>query len=245
MSEILKYIILDDEEKDRENLRILLDNFCPYMKHIGEAEDFDSFINLCERVSPDVAFVDIQLGNSNVFTLLNTIKINFDVIIVSAYDHYALKGYKYNISDYLLKPINRMELMNVTEKLLQKKNKIIDVKKPELDTAAHSTKISLSDSKKIYIIDLADIFYCKSIGNYTEFFLNNQPNIIISKNLKHFEQFLKKHQFLRCHKSYLINIYNINHVSKVEGLYAVMKNSDTVPVSNSFKQVFFKLIKNF
>lgn len=243
MEDKLHCVILDDEAKDRENLRILLQKFCPEVSILGEAEEFDAFKKLVEDTKPDVAFVDIQLGNYNVFNLLEKITLNFTIVFVTAYDQYALKGYKFNAADYLLKPIKRVELKNITDKLYLQKLTRTKQENQLGDKQNFYTKISLSDAQGVYILEIDDIVYCKSSGNYTEFVLLTKPKITISKNLKHFGEKLTEYGFFRVHKSYLINLENLNYISKSDGLYAFMKNEEAVPISSNCKKDLFDRMK--
>ncbi len=250
MNQELKCIIVDDEEKDRENLKLLLNNYCSEVSVIGEARDEKSIIELFSNSNPDIVFLDIQIGNLLIFEILNRLRIiDFHIVFVSAYDSYAIKGYQYGAVDYILKPIDPDKLIAVIKKIHKLKK---DTTQREIDLATLkktfqnsyiSPKIPISDTKGTHILAVYDIIYCIGEGNYTKFVMNNNIEILISKNLKQFENKLTPYNFLRIHKSYLINLDKIKLLSKKQGVFALMDNGKEIPVSRTFKKNLYEAIE--
>ncbi len=243
MTQTIKSIIIDDEQKDRENLRILLDAYCPHVEIIGEAKDRNSILKILSELKPDIVFIDIQLGTISVFDVLSEIdNIDFYIVFVTAFDKYAIHGYQYNAIDYLLKPVDPKRLIKVVDKMYRFKDQIRSKENTKNDheelytNTMDTQKISITDIKGIHMVKVIDILYCVSDGNYTTFVMNDEKEIIISRNLKYFESKLIVYGFLRIHKSYLVNLNHINSLIKEQGNYVIIKNGKFLPVSRNCKK---------
>jgi len=247
MDETLKCFIIDDEKKDRENIRLLLKNYCPKVNIIGEAWDKKSILEGLSLARPDVVFLDVQLGSITIFDILNELEeINFKIIFVSAYNQYAIEGYKYNAIDYLLKPIDPttlVEAINKTIQLQEKKDSKEEVLTnfKELYAKIHEVpKISITDSKGTHVIKIPSVLYCVSNGNYTTFIRDNEKEIVISKNLKYIESKLQPFGFFRIHRSYLINLEHVNTLIKEQGGYVVMSDEKSLPIARDSKKSLYQ-----
>jgi len=247
MNDVIHSIIIDDEQKDRENLRMLLDAYCPKVKVIGEANDRSSILNILSIMRPDLVFMDIQLGAISVFDVLNELDaIDFKIVFVTAYDKYAIQGYQYDAIDYLLKPLDPKRLVKVVDKTfklkdrLKSKESVIGDFKELYARVMETPKISITDTKGVHRVKTKDILYCVSDGNYTTFRMLNETEIVVSKNLKHFESKLKEYNFLRIHKSYLVNIDHIDFLIKEQGGSVIMKNGKSLPISRNCKKALYE-----
>ncbi|WP_281988649.1 LytR/AlgR family response regulator transcription factor [Aquimarina aggregata] len=247
MIETLKCIIIDDEQKDRENIRMLLESYCPQVEIIGEARDRQSILTILSQLKPDLVFVDIQLGAISIFDILNELdSITFKIVFVTAFDKYAIQGYQYDAIDYLLKPVEAKRLVKVVDKTFRLRDRLrseenkIDEFKDLYAKVMEPAKISITDAKGVHMIKTIDVLYCVSDGNYTTFIMIDETEIVISKNLKHFETKLKDYSFLRIHKSYLVNLNHIDFLAKEQGGSVVMKNGKSLPVSRNCKKELYK-----
>lgn len=245
MQSNLKCFIIDDEQKDRENIRFLLKAYCPIAEIIGEAGDRDSILEALSSMRPDIVFVDVQLGSICIFDILDDLDdIAFKIVFVSAYNQYAIQGYKYDALGYLLKPINPKSLIEVMNRIIevtdQKEDNSIEAPLNglgELYAKIHEVpKISISDSKGTHVIKIPSVLYCVSNGNYTSFMLNNDKEIVISKNLKYIESKLQHYGFYRIHRSYLINLDHVNTLVKEQGGYLVMCDGKSLPIARDSKR---------
>ncbi len=202
--------IVDDEQQSRETLKDMLQEFCPDVAIIGTAATIDEAVSLIRNGKPDVLFLDINLGESTGFELLNRLhKYDCDVIFVTAYDNYALKAFRYEATDYLLKPINYKLLIENIEKIKKKKaapQQLQANANSANNVTAQSARIALSDVNKTDFIIVNDIIYLESNGTYTSFYLRDGTKYVKAKNLKYFEDILHDYkQFIRVHKSYIVN----------------------------------------
>lgn len=244
----LKLIIIDDEQDARTILRTLIQTYCPDISIVGEATDVPSAVALIREKQPDIILLDIQLGEQTGFDLLDKFtQPEFRIIFTTAYDNFALKAFEYCAMDYLLKPIipdkllqalDRVKANISKEKLFQQQLGFLLVgnKKKAFD------KIALTTAEGIVFVQLKNILYLQSDGNYTLFYLKNEEKIIVSKTMKEFENLLPEETFFRTHQSYIVNINVVKKVLKEDGGYALLKNEKKVPISRRKKDAFVKVL---
>lgn len=241
----LTSIIIDDEKMARDSLKVLLHNYCPEIKIIGEGENLASLKKLLHTHNPSLIFLDIQLRNTTIFDLIsNTELSSVKIIFISAHDQYALKGYKYDAVDYLLKPVDPIKLKEAVIKVKSQieKEQESEYKRTGMSPLRDSPQIVLSDTKGSHIIKTKDIMYCIAEGNYTAIVLHNQPQIVVSKNLKFFEEKLNSIDFYRIHKSNLINLNYLKLLSNDDGGHIVMSDGKTLSISRDKKRKLLKHI---
>lgn len=248
---MIKAVIVEDEKKSRETLIGLLDRFCKNVSVIGEADGYKSGLELIKNNKVDLVFLDIQMPDGTGFRMLEELdRISFEVIFTTAFDQYAIKAIKYSALDYLLKPLDPEELVRAIKKVELKKagsqiNKNINVlldniKTPESD----NQKIILSTSDKIHVVEISKIVRCESDNYYTLFFLNEGTKILVSKTLKENEELLNAHNFIRPHKSHLINVRYIKSFVRSDGGYILMKDGSEIPVSRRKREKILEIITN-
>ncbi|KAA1247628.1 LytTR family DNA-binding domain-containing protein [Aquimarina sp. RZ0] len=242
----LKCFIIDDEKKDRENIRLLLNTYCPQVEIIGEAGDKLSILEGLTNVNPDIVFLDVQLGTLTIFDILNELEeVNFKIVFVSAYNQYAVDGYKYNAIGYLLKPIDPRLLVEVINKASQlniedehKDDSLNEIK--DLYAKIHEVpKISITDTKGTHVIKIPSVLYCVSNGNYTTFIRKDDKEVVISKNLKYIESKLQLYGFFRIHRSYLINLDHVKTLVKDQGGYVIMCDEKSLPIARDSKKALY------
>ena len=194
-------IIVDDEKSNLNLIKHFITNYLPNLKIIGEASNVEEGIDIINTIKPEILFLDIQLNEKNAFDILNRIDLaEFEIIFVTAFQDYAVKAFKYNAVDYVLKPIIIDDLVvaankcirRIEEKKLFKNNNKFDKKK----TICNSKFLSIPSINKVDIIKIEDIVFCKSDGRYTSFYLKNKEEIIACKNLGQFEDVLDETLFL-------------------------------------------------
>lgn len=228
---MLRAVIIDDERKSRENLELLLDSFVDNVEIVAKANGVMTGIRAINDNEPDLVFLDIHLASGDGFQILDGIKNkNQNVIFVTGHEEHAVKAFRSDAIDYLLKPVSIEHLQSAVERVRSRKTLA--------RKANHSGQISLSTSKGLQFIKTDDIIYLKGDGAYTYFHLKNGDRITTSKNLKAYEERLKDYNFFRSHKSYLINLSEIKTYIRGEGSYAVMSNGDNVGVSKRRKDTF-------
>jgi len=237
----LQAIIVDDEEYSRKSLFFLIQENCPnvHVSYIAQsAQDAREFV-ATNRI--DLAFLDIAMPRETGFDLLPALqKQNVMVIFTTAYDQYALKAIKSNAVDYLLKPIDISELkesVNKAAKWAELTSAQTTLTKTEqgteepAKTTGSKSKITLPHAHGYHVIDLDEIMYVEADSNYSIFHLKKGDKMVISKPLKEFELYLEEGNFMRIHKSIIINFRFVKEYSSKNGTQVTLKDGTTLPVS--------------
>jgi len=232
-------LLVDDIENSRITLRHDLNEYCPQIHVVGEADGVKSAIAAIADKKPDVVFLDIQMGDGTGFDLLTQLKeIDFQIIFTTALDTHGIKAIKFSALDYLLKPIDPDDLIKAVAKLekTDKGKNLKDSINLLLDNmrsnqSPGNKRIALHSLEKVHLVSVDDIIRCESQGAYTIFYLKSKEQILASKNLKEFEDLLTGHSFVRVHHSHLINLAYLKEYVKKDGGYAVMTDKSEVPVS--------------
>ncbi len=209
---------------------------------LGTASDVSSGYNLIKSTSPDIVFLDIKMPGGTGFQLLRNFKsVDFRVIFITAYEHYAVQAFRFSALDYLLKPIDP-DLLTQT---LENAKDVLDRENLVLKLKALEENIQLNDKPKKIIFKTADSIYLKntdeiiclnSDGSYTEVMLTDGSRLVVSKSLKDIDDMLCDFGFIRIHKSHTININHLVRFIKADGGSVIMKNGVQLPVSQRKKE---------
>ena len=246
----LKAIIVEDELASRETLTSYLIKYCPNVELIDEADSVKSGLEVIKKHKPDVVFLDIEMPFGNAFDLLEQIeKVDFEVVFVTAYSNYAIQALNMSASYYILKPISIDELVKAVEKITQKRTEqeIPVHSKVLLENIQavnkHNHKIVLPQLNGFDVVKINDIIRCQANDNFTEFYLTNGTKKLISRTLKFYEDLLKDFDFVRIHKSHLINIQYVVKYLKGKGGQVEMTDGSVVDVSVNQKAAFLEKFK--
>jgi two-component system, LytTR family, response regulator len=241
---MLRSIIVDDEYKSRESLKILLEDFCENVSVDRLCQNVDEAILAINDIKPHVVFLDIQLQSETGFDLLTRLKnVDFDVIFTTAYSEYAIKAFKFSAIDYLLKPINIEELQHSLEKCSAKNSHNLSERLEQLiynlkPMSSQKYKLALPSNDGLVFVKVEEILYCEADSNYTQIHLINDRKYLVSRTLKEYEELLKDQDFFRIHNSFLINLNLIKNYVRGEGGYVVMANGKSIDVSKRKKESF-------
>lgn len=253
MDQKIKALILDDEENSLKLLKYFVGKYCPKISVVATARNEIEALKAIDQENPVLLFLDVQLIGGTSFDLLE--KLNLDslkIIFVTAYDEYAVKAFKFNAIDYLMKPIDISELITAVNKVIldiQRENfssflKQVNLASPKPGINPQNDIIAISSIESILFIKLDEILYLKAEKNYTIFFLDNKEQVVSTKGLNEFERMLESNpKFIRIHHSYMVNITHIAKVDKKGGYYCKFQNGDTIPVSKRKQSEFLKKIK--
>lgn len=239
----MKAILIDDEISNLENLQTLLKKHCQQVNIMATSQSVDDAINAIEKHQPDLVFLDIQMGEQTGFDVLSQLpKRNFEVIFVTAYDHYGIQAVKFAALDYLLKPIDIEELIYAVNKAQQKlaskmQNLQIDFLMQQLkNQEPTNAKIALPMQSEIRYIALNEIVRCEADNTYTFFFLVNDEKVLVSKSLKEYADLLKPNGFLRTHQSHLVNPLFVKSWLKEDGGILLLTTGEKIPISKPNKE---------
>ena len=247
---MIRCVIVEDEEMARNVLKSLLAQYCPDVMVCAEADDVISGKNMIETFRPDLVFLDIEMPGGSGFKLLTSIENkDFEVVFITAYEQFAIKAIRHDALDYILKPIDPKELVAAVEKVNEAKYK--KTLKKQYDNLLKNLdpeqlvvrKISLSTADKIHLIDVDDIIRCESDNYYTIIFFKDGTSLMVSKTLKDMEQKLEEYDFVRTHKSHLVNMRCIMNFIKDE-MMVVMTDGTKVPVSKRKKERILEVINS-
>ena len=242
---MIQSIIIDDELKSRESLKILLDDFCENVEVMATCQNVAEGIEAISKYKPDVVFLDIQMQRETGFDLLTKIKpVFFEVVFTTAHSEYAIKAFKFSAIDYLLKPIDIEELKKALYKVEKKVNGNISDRLEQLiqnlkpNGSNQNFKLALPTSDGLIFVKIEDIVYCEASSNYTLIYTNDGKKHVISRTLKEYEDLLADHNFFRIHNSHLINLGSVKKYVRGDGGYVIMNNDVSLDVSKRKKEAF-------
>jgi two-component system, LytTR family, response regulator len=239
----IKAVIIDDEQHSLETTDILVRKYCPGVLVMGLADSPEKGITLIDALKPELVFLDIAMPRMNGFEMLQFVQYKeFDIIFTTAFDAYAIKAFKVNAIDYLLKPIEPEELIKAVDKVKSKVEKNLHLNR--IDEILQSSglqgfkknKLALPVEGKIAMLEYDSILYCESDGNYTKIHLSTQKTIMVSRTLKDIESMLPQPIFMRIHHSYVVNINHIKEYIRGEGGEVLLSNGDQLRVSRNKKE---------
>ncbi|XLS29843.1 LytR/AlgR family response regulator transcription factor [Flavobacteriaceae bacterium M23B6Z8] len=234
----LRALIVEDEANSREILGSYIKKYCPDIDVIGEASNIEDALVFIKKEQPELVFLDVEMPFGNAFDLLEKLGTrDFDIIFVTAYDHYAKDALNHHASYYLTKPISIDELIKATDYVIEmrKKETMLSDKVLLSSNKSVNGKITIPQLDGFEVIEVSAIQYCKADDNYTEIYLENKK-MVVSKTLKYFEEALSEFPFARIHKSYLVNVGCIVKYKKGKGGSVVLNNGKELMVSASKKQ---------
>ncbi|MEO5563731.1 MAG: response regulator [Chitinophagaceae bacterium] len=240
-------IIIDDEQKGRSALKQKLQDYCPDIQLLGEAENGKEGIKLIAKHQPGIVFLDIEMPRMDGFEMLHHLPgKNFHLIFTTAYDQYAIKAIKYAAFDYLLKPIDIEELKSAVSNIINQPplytEKKLATLEQNLQEKSVFNKIAIPTLEGLLFFNIADIIHLTASSNYTTIYFNNYPKLTASKTLKDFEELLPGDIFFRTHHSHIINLSYIKRYIKGDGGQIEMQNGNYVDVARRKKEEFLKTI---
>ena len=249
----LKALIVDDEFNARNNLKILIDEFCPELQIVGLVESAAEARIIIEKEKPDVVFLDIAMPKEDGFSLLKSYENrDFSVVFTTAYNEYAFKAFKENAIDYLEKPISIDDLQKAVQKVLKVHGSNEQRTPAELSdlldeaTEGKNDRISIPTRDGYIIIRNTDIIHLEASDNYTMIYLTDGSRHLSSKNIKVYEENLNQEVFFRTHKSHIINVeHHLKEFSRSEGNMAVLTNGINVPIARRKMSNFLSRINTF
>jgi two-component system LytT family response regulator len=246
---MIRSIIVDDEPYCCETLEIMIGNFCPDLKVEAVCRSGEEGLNALVRFDPQLVFLDIEMPYMNGFEFLEKAgPIRFALIFTTSYDQYAIKAIRFSAMDYLLKPIDREELMQAVSKVtrhLQSPTEIqLEFLLKKINYSGTTIrKIALPTMEGLQMVELDSIISCSSDNNYTHFHLKDNKKLTASRTMKDVEELLADFSFVRVHNSFMVNLNEINKYVKGEGGYLIMSDSTSIDVSRSRKDMLLKKLQ--
>lgn len=239
---MLTVLIVENEAALRKGLRTMLETVCTPGTKILEADGVQAGLQLIHQAQPDIVLLDIEMDDGTGFDLLKQLAApTFQLIFTTAHDQYALQAIKFSALDYLLKPIDLDELRAAIQKASEKAQHAdlqaqIGVMMQMISGNRDADRrLVLNDKQSTYFLRIADILFCEAEGPYTRFFSKQNDPILISKNLKEYEEMLTPMGFIRTHHSYLVNPLHIQLYDKTDGGALILEGGFSIPISQRRK----------
>ncbi len=246
---MLTAILIDDEQSSLNSLKQKIVQNCSEVKIISINDDPQKGAEAIEELKPDLVFLDIEMPRINGFTLLQQLTYkNFELIFVTAYDHYAIKAIRYSALDYLVKPVEIEELKTAVNRAVEKRNAAKPNSQLELllenmvSEKLRFKRIAIPAAQGLQFIKVNEIIYLEASGNYTKFFLAHNQKYVVSKTLKDFEDILPPDIFIRIHNSCIININFVDKYIRGDGGQVVLTEGTILDISKRKKSEFLKAI---
>lgn len=245
MNNKIRAIVIDDEEPSREALRNFLSEFCSDVEVVATASSVKSAFKAIQKHKPDLIFLDIEMPDGKGFDLLRMFNtIDFRVIFVTAYSEYAIKAFRVNAVDYLLKPVKIDELKDAVEKIKAsngetESEKLSVILKGLSDGVFFHPTLVVSNVKGFEVLKINEIIMCKADGYCTIFYLTGDRKVNSSRNLKQFEKQMTEYGFIRVHNSFLVNIHHVGSYTR-QGEVILTENNKAF-LGDRYKVQFLKI----
>jgi len=244
----MKVVIVDDEKIIRDGLQEMLKLYCSDVEIAGSCGSVKEAVKIIVDVQPDLILLDIRIEGGSGFDIITALGHQMPLVIfITAYEEYAIKAFKFNAIDYLVKPIDPDELETAIEKANKQLSKhdhtlLLKSLQDTLTSPKPPEKLVLKTQDSIHVVRIKDIIYCMSDGSYTHVVTSDQK-IVVSKLIKEYTEILKDHHFIRVHQSYLINLNKLIKYNK-EG-YVHLEKDISLPVAARRKEQFLRELDRF
>jgi len=252
MSKKLKTLIVDDEQDAVEFINSIIGEYCPSLEVVAKANNIVQGAAAINDKKPDLVFLDVEMPNGNGFDLLAQFpEKDFEVVFITAFNHYAIKAIKFSAVDYILKPINIHEFIEAVNRVVKKRserpsqgNENLKILMENLRTSPPS-RMAIPTADGMEYLNPREIIRIEADRSYSWFFLTGGRKILVSKHLKEFQELLSDRHFFRSHNSHLINLKYVKKYIRKEGGYIEMTDNTMIPVSRNRKDLFLAHMAKF
>ena len=246
----MRAILIDDEPDNINLLALQLARHCPQVDVAGQFTNSIEGLKAIQQLHPSLVFLDIEMPLMNGFQLLERVgEINFHIVFVTAYDQYAVRAFRFSALDYLLKPIDTVDLIAT----VRRAESTARIHPQQLELMRHyypgwagpavgggsarsiPNRIALPHASGMVFVDTKQIMYCEADSNYTRFHLENGEMYMVSKTLGDVQDVLETRDFVRVHRQFMVNLEHIQKLVKGEGMYLLLTNGVSIPVARQQK----------
>jgi len=234
----IKCLIVDDEPLSIKLIKTHLSNLDDYIV-VGEARNAINALNILEKQQVDLMFLDISMPKISGIELLKSLQNPPKVIIISAHKEYAIDGFNLDVVDYLLKPLSFERFLRAMNKFknINTENSGAGLTSNNTDT---NNFISIKDNKKVYNINLDDIFFIESMREYLKFHLKDEETIVVKHAISKLEESLPANLFIRTHKSFIVPIKKVRVLSATY----VQIGKKQIPIGRNYKSSTINTLSN-
>jgi len=241
---MLRGIIVEDEVLSKNNLELLISQYCPDITITGSFTDADEALRFIDGQEADIAFLDIHLGSRSGLEVARALQHRkCYIVFVTAYDKYAVNAFKLNCIDYIMKPVDIDELLALNHKLaamhadgspsgqqLHEMQKDITEVRHLIEKTLSRNRLPIQFSWGLKMVDLAEVLYLQADNNYTYIYFANGEKHLVARTIKKYEELLSALNFFRVHVSYLVNLDNVVEYH-LRDAYIVLSTGKSIPVS--------------
>ena len=234
---MINTILIDDEPLARNLVAEYLQTY-PEIKIVQECNDGFEGVKAIAQHKPDLIFLDIQMPKINGFEMLELLDQPPAVIFTTAFDEFAIKAFESHAIDYLLKPFNKdrfdKAIQRWTEQTALSQKNTSELLEAVSQSPAQSHRIVVKTGSKIKIIPVQDVYFLEAADDYVKVH-TQEGNFLKNKTMSHFEKTLDSQQFVRSHRSYIVNVQQITRIDPYEkdNHIAILKSGAKVPVSRN------------
>jgi two-component system LytT family response regulator len=247
----IKTLIVDDETDALNFIDSIIGEYCPKLEVVGKAQSAKEGTKLIIEKVPDLVFLDVEMPQGSGFDLLaNFPEKTFDVIFITAFNHYAIKAIKFSAVDYILKPININEFIQAVDKVLDKKQKKENKGASfsallENVRSAMPGKLAIPTSEGMEYLNTRNIIRVEADRSYSWFYMTDNRKILVSRNLKEYQELLSDRNFFRTHNSHLVNLEHVKKYIRHEGGAVELDDGTQVPISRGKRDLFLLQMTKF
>ncbi len=245
-------VIIDDEPDAVDFIASIIAEYCEDLEVCGKANNVKEGVAVIQDLKPDLVFLDVEMPNGTGFDLLTHFPDkSFDVIFITAFNHYAIQAIKFSAVDYILKPINITEFIEAVKKVVTKRSEKSSMKNENFEIllenlrTSHPTRMVIPTSDGREYLNPKDIIRIEADRSYSWFFLADKRKILVSKHLKEFQDLLNDRNFFRPHNSHLINLEFVKKFVRHDGGYIEMTDGAQIPISRNRKDLFLAHMSRF
>jgi len=245
----IKALIIDDEPAALEALKMKLEMYCEKVEVVALCNSAKEGLQAINEHKPDLVFLDIEMPWMNGFEMLDCLgdNIDFDVVFVTAYDQYAIRAFKVKAIDYLLKPVDKDDLVSCVDRVRGVDNKMKRDQLTELllemDKPLSAKRILLHTKNAIEIVTQSEITYLQADSNYCNVYTQDGKRIMVTKTLNSLEKMIDPKVFMRIHRSYTANINCIKKISSEDGGFdVILLDGSILPVSRRRKEDLLEVL---
>ncbi len=245
---MISTVIIDDEQECIDDLNYLIQKHELPVKVLAAANSANDGLAAILKHKPQLVFLDVVMPGTSGFEMLELLpKLDFHLVITTSVDKYAVQAIRASALDFLLKPVKAKELKEAIDRSMEKQSAPsktqISLLTDNLKSRNKSIKkIALTIADGVQLVNMDEIFYFESDGNYTTVHLKGDKNIVVSKPIGRFEELVDDTHFFRVHNSFLINLNHVSKFVRSDGGYVVLENGKSITVARSKRDALLEVL---
>jgi two-component system, LytTR family, response regulator len=247
MESKLRVLITDDDDNARNSLRKLLAENFPEVEILGEASNVPDAVKLIHKLKPDLLFLDIDMPGHSGLELpdfFDKKDIFFKIVFITAHTDYAINAFELSATDYILKPPGVEHIRRALEKASTFNTEQFSALKNNMQEN-ENRKIAIPSGKSLIFVDLNEIMYLKADGSYSRFYFKDGKQLTVSKRLNEFLKLENTGQFMRIHRSHIINLKMIKRIEKGDTPMVILTDDTSLPIASERKKALFDYLDDY